>query len=300
MNNNFLEDVKSKGEVGVKWLKEIPQIIKYLERKWEIKVGEPFDLSFNYVVSATRANSTKAVLKIMFPDAKAFQSEVDALKVFDGEGSVKLFEVSLEHFAMLLERAMPGIPLKPLEDDKQATKTLASVIKKLQKPVPKQHHFTDVKDFAKEIAEYKVNYRGAKNPLPKYLVDKAEEIIKYLIATSTKVVVNHGDLHHGNILSAQREPWLAIDPKGIVAERAYETGCMLRNPYPKLIKQPNLENILTSRIQILAEELELDPIRIKQWGFVQTVLGAIWRVEDYGTHYEHSVEIAKVLDKIKI
>lgn len=300
MNDNFKEDIKSKGEVGVRWLKEIPRIIKKLEKDWEIKVGRPFDLYFNYVVSATRTDGTNVVLKIVFPDDKQFQSEVDALSVFNGEGSVKLLEVNLEHFAMLLEKAEPGVALDPWKDDNEATRVIASVIRKLGKPVPSQHHFSDVKDFAKEIAKYKQNYKGADNPLPEYLTDQAEELIKHLIKTSTNLVVNHGDLHHGNILSAQRELWLAIDPKGIIAERTFETGSMLRNPYPELGKQFNIDEVLTNRIHILADELELDPVRIQQWGLVQAVLGAIWRVEDYGTHFEHSIEIAQVLNKIKV
>lgn len=299
MNDNFQEDIKAKGEMGVKWLKEIPQIIKQLEKDWEIKVGKPFDLYFNYAVSATRNDGASVVLKIVFPDDKQFQSEVDALKVFNGESCVTLLEVDSEHFTMLLEKAEPGVALDPWKDDNEATKVIASVIKKLAKPVPQQHHFTDVKDFAKDISNFKQKYKES-NPLPEYLIDKAEELIKHLIDTSTSVVVNHGDLHHGNILSAEREPWLAIDPKGIVAEPTFETGSMLRNPYPELANKPDIDEILTNRIRILAEELELDPIRIQQWGLVQAILGAIWRVEDYGTHFEHSIEIAKVLDKTKV
>lgn len=300
MNDNFKEDIKAKGEVGIKWLKDIPQIIQKIEKNWDIKVGKPFDLYFNYVVNAFKNDGTKVVLKIVFPNDKQFQSEVDALKVFNGEGCIKLLEVDLEHFTMLLEKAEPGVALDPWKNDNEATRVIASVIKKLGKPVPSQHHFSDAKDFVTEIAEYKQNYKGEKNPLPEYLIEKCEELINHLIKTSTKLVVNHGDLHHGNILSAQREPWLSIDPKGIVAEPAFETASMLRNPYPELGRQPNIDEILANRIHILAEELELNPARIQQWGLVQAILGAIWRVEDYGTHFEHSVEIATVLDKIKV
>ncbi len=298
MNSNFKEDISKKGEVGVKWLKEIPQIIKDLEEKWDIKAGKPFEIYFNYLLNAKRSDGTNVVLKIVFPDDKSFQSEIDALKVFNGEGSIRLLEVSMEHFAMLLEKAEPGVAL-PWQDEEKATRVIASIIKKLNKPVSDKHHFQQVTEFAKGISAFKQEYKDH-NPLPQSLVDKAEELINYLIQTSKDVVVNHGDLHYGNVLSAEREPFLAIDPKGIVAEKAFETGCMLRNPYPDLAKLPDVQKILTTRIQILAEELELDPERIKQWGFVQAVLGAIWRVEEYGTHYEHSIEIAQVLKKIKI
>lgn len=299
MNSNFKEDISKKGEVGTRWLKSIPEIIRNLEKDWGIKAGKQFDIYFNYVLNATKNDGTKVVLKIVFPEDKSFQSEIDALRVFNGEGCVRLLEVSLNHFALLLEKAVPGVALDPSKDENETTRIIASIIKKLNKPVPSQHHFEDVKDFAKKISDYKQKYKD-NNPLPQYLVDKAEDLINYLIKTSQELVVNHGDLHYGNVLSAKRETYLAIDPKGIVAEKAFETGCILRNPYPTLVKQPNVKEILLTRIKILAEELELDPERIKQWGFVQAVLGAIWRVEDYGTHYEHSIKIAEILNQIKV
>lgn len=50
-----------------KWLEEIPKIVSRLKEKWELKIGEEFELSYNYVISATRKDGTKVVLKIYFP-----------------------------------------------------------------------------------------------------------------------------------------------------------------------------------------------------------------------------------------
>src|SRR6266567_6137524 len=43
-------------------------------------------------------------------------------------------------------------------------------------------------------------------------------------ASSAEPVLVHGDLHHDNVLSSARAGWLAIDPKGVAAEPAYETS----------------------------------------------------------------------------
>lgn len=59
MNDNFKVDIKAKGEVGVKWLKDIPEIIQQLEKDRDINIGEAFDLYFNYVVSAILSDGTK-------------------------------------------------------------------------------------------------------------------------------------------------------------------------------------------------------------------------------------------------
>ena len=74
-------------------------------------------------------------------------------------------------------------------------------------------------------------------------------------------VVLHGDLHHFNILAAERQPWLAIDPKGVVGEPVYETGALLRNPWPDLLSLPDPGRILARRVDQLAEELGFDRAR---------------------------------------
>lgn len=107
----------------------------------------------------------------------------------------------------------------------------------------------------------------------------------------------HGDLHHDNVLNSNRDSWLAIDPKGIAAEPAYETGAMIRNPYDKMSRQPDLKSTLSRRIAILSEELGFDRQRILQWGFAQTVLSAVWNVES-AKGPEHAVMIAQVLDSL--
>ena len=79
----------------------------------------------------------------------------------------------------------------------------------------------------------------------------------------SELVLLHRDLHHGTILlSAQRKSWLAIDSKGLLGEREYEVGAMLRNPMPKLLTQPQPERILSRRLDQLSEELEFDRDRL--------------------------------------
>jgi streptomycin 6-kinase len=89
-------------------------------------------------------------------------------------------------------------------------------------------------------------------------------------------------LHHFNILSAQRQPWLAIDPKGILGEPAYETGAFIRNPIPDIYSAPNLTRLLDRRIRLFAEVLGFDPTRIYGWATAQAVLSAWWTFEDNG------------------
>ena len=95
-------------------------------------------------------------------------------------------------------------------------------------------------------------------------------------------VLLHGDLHHENILEAERESWLAIDPKGLVGEAAYETGALLRNQLSVVFEDSQPGRVMARRVDQLAEELGLDRTRVRGWGLAQAVLSAWWDVEDFG------------------
>src|SRR5579864_1089204 len=122
MNESFVRNIIGvRGEAGRTWLDSIPERLKAYERKWSLKVFEPFALSYNYVVPAERADGTPVVLKLGFPGDTEFQSEVAALKLFDGRAAVKLLAEDSRNGAILLERVTPGNTLAEL-DDEQATR----------------------------------------------------------------------------------------------------------------------------------------------------------------------------------
>lgn len=298
MNEEFRQNALSHGDAGKKWLQDLPLIIAQCRDKWSLKVSPPFNLNYNYVAPTTRVDGSKVVLKIGFPLDEEFQKEIAALGLFSGEGMVKLLEIDEDNQAILLEQVIPGTPLSSLEDDEEATRILALVMKKIWKPLPPRHSFTTVEQWSKAISKYQDKFKDKEGPIPGFLVTKAEELFKELIATSLEPVLLHGDLHHDNVLTSNRDQWLAIDPKGIAGEPAFETAAMIRNPYGKMSKQPNLKKTLTRRIAILTDELGIDRKRILKWSFAQTVLSAVWNVES-SKGPEHAVMIATVLDSLK-
>lgn len=74
--------------------------------------------------------------------------------------------------------------------------------------------------------------------------------------------------------------WLAIDPKGVIGEPAYEVGALLRNPIPRIFDQPDRPTVLRRRARLLADALGFDAGRVLRWAAVQAVLSAWWDVED--------------------
>lgn len=118
-------------------------------------------------------------------------------------------------------------------------------------------------------------------------------------AEAAETVVLHGDLHHGNILSAERQPWLAIDPKGVTGEPAYETGALLRNPYPDLLQAPEPERILSRRADQLAGQLDFDRQRIVAWALAQCVLAGWFQFEDHGSGWEWWMSCAEYIARLE-
>ena len=101
-----------------------------------------------------------------------------------------------------------------------------------------------------------------------------------LISSASEEVLLHGDLHHWNILSADREPWLALDPQGVIGEQEYEVGAWLRNPYPQILKVPSPKEFIARRVDQLTEELSFDRYRVVRWAYSQSVLAGVWSFEE--------------------
>ena len=283
------------GGAGVAWLDRLPTLTKELEERWSLEAGPPFpNLSYNWVVPAVREGGTPAVLKLSFPGDKEFGTEAGALKVFDGGGICRLLELDADRGAMLLERLEPGAPLTVVGNDEEATAIAAGVMKKLWRPAPADHDFPPVSDWAGGFDRLRKRFDGGTGPMPTRLVEEAESLFADLLASQGELLLLHGDLHQENILTAGREPWLAIDPKGVVGEAAYDTAALLHNPVETL-DRPDPKRLLERRIDVLCGELGLDPTRVRAWGLSQAVLAAYWGLEGDGKVWNEALSFANLL-----
>lgn len=284
-----------RGQAGVDWLNRLPEIIAECERLWSLRVMSPFaNLSYAYVAPALLADGTEAVMKLRVPDY-GFLTETEALRLFDGNGTVGLLHSDIDLGAMVLERLEPGTLLSSIADDEQATSIAAQVMRQLWRPPPPEHQFPRVSEWASGLGRLRDRFGGATGPLPFSLVDRAEVLFVDLIATSGEPVLLHGDLHQYNILFAQRQPWLGIDPKGVVGEAEYEVGPFLRNC---LLGRPHPERLLARRVDQLTAELGFQRERILGWGLAQAVLSAWWSFEDSGQVGEEAIMCAQLLAEL--
>ncbi len=299
MNQKFIDlqtNLHGK-EKAKKWLDDIPKIIDVLKKKWELEIGEEFELSYNYVISATRKVQIKAVLKIYFPKDPEYLNQLRALQIFNGKGSVKVLENNDENFAILMEQCVPGNMLSSLKDEDEETLIFTGLLKKLWKKAPAGSDFPNLGDDLKDFEWFIANQKKFKDKISKQLVLKAFEKYKNLIETQKDLYLLHSDLHHENILSSKRG-WLAIDPKGVIGEREFEVAAFMRNPIKKAKENLLTKEILIKRIDILSRELGFNRERIIAWSFSQTVLSAIWNLQMKSDRGEYWIKIAKELEKL--
>lgn len=286
------------GEAGAAWLQGLPELIETCSQRWSIQVLEPYTpLSYNYAARARGAGGEPLVLKLGIPHPELV-SEIAALQHFDGDGMVRLVQADASLGALLLERLEPGTPLREVADEEQATRIAAGVMQQLWKPISEPHPFPSAAKWGRGFERLRAEFGGGTGPFDKRMVSRAEGLFAELLASAGAPVLLHGDLHHWNILAAQRQPWLALDPKGVVGEPAYETGALLRNPFPHLLEMQNPRRMLRRRADMLAELLGFDRQRISGWAFSQAVLSAWWSYEDHESGLAPWLGVAELLEDI--
>ncbi|MEC0143706.1 aminoglycoside phosphotransferase family protein [Paenibacillus alginolyticus] len=287
------------GEHGVAWAEALPKLIADCASRFDFSPQAPFsNLSYNFVLRATRSDGKRVVLKSSFMKGE-LSREVSVLRAYEGRGAIHVLDADEEWGVALLEGAEPGLPLSTIENDVLATDNFCEVFRRLHLPPPTGSLYPSMKQHFAAIERYRdrFNYMNVDVPLPPSWVENAEECLEYLIATTSENLLLHGDLHHDNILRQDEEKWAVIDPKGIVGDIHFDTIQYLLNYEDR---GGDCELVLRDRIAIMADRLGLDPRRIAMWGVARGVLEACWTIEDGGTDWHRGIQIterfAKFLD----
>jgi len=284
------------GAEGSEWLSRLPETIASCERCWSVIASPPLEgLSYSYVAPATRQDGCQVILKLGFPNPE-LSSEVKALEFFDGRGCVRLLGADLDQGALLLEHLQPGTPLSHLQDD-EATRIAAAVMRRLWRPVGVAHSFRSVADWAVGLQRLRARFGGGTGPLPAKMVERAERSFAELLSSDAELLRLHGDLHHNNILRAQRQPWIAIDPKGIMGAPSYDAATLLLSRLDPTQPRPVSIQRIARCADTLGEELGLDQVKLLQWAFAQAVLSAWWHIEDHGRGSEIDIIKAELVEQ---
>lgn len=273
---------------GTAWIVRLPETLKEICDRWHLIPLPAYpDLSYHYVAPVSCEDGSSAVLKIGVPHDE-LKLQIEALSLYEGRGMARLLKSDAEAGAMLLERLEPGVTLWSLcneENDAALTETAALVMRRNRFSAPPTSSLPTVEKWMQELTRLRGFYGGGTGPFPLSLVEKAEYHVRELLKSAPPSVLLHGDLHHGNLLSATRngvESWLAIDPHGVIGDPAFEPATFLHNPLPLLLSYSDPRRALQTRLDIFSDVLEIERERIQGWGIAHAVLATWWGVEDGG------------------
>jgi streptomycin 6-kinase len=255
-------------DAGRAWLATLGQVLAEVIENWGLEVGEPFpDASASLTLGAVRRDGQPAVLKLQFPHREA-EHEAQALAEWAGNGAVCLLAHDPGRHALLLERCWPGTPLLGL-DQEAALDVLIGLLPRLWRPAGPR--FTSLAEEAAHWAEtLPLVWERAGRTFGQGLLDAALGVIGELAPTQGEQVLVHQDLHTGNVLRAEREPWLVIDPKPLTGEREFSLAPIVRGA-----ELGHGREHVIRRLDRLSGELGLDRERARGWTFVQTLAWSI-------------------------
>ena len=244
------------------WLERLPAIVDELRHRWSVSLGDPFDgpeVSASWVAPATRRDGTRAVLKVCMPNLEA-DHEIAGLRFWDGRPTVLLIEADDSLGAMLLERCDPGTWLRELPEEEQ-DEVLASLLRELWREPPEPHPFSPLSEMIRLWIEETLENEG-RWPDPGLLREGLATFEELILDQRDRVLLAT-DLHAGNVLRAERSPWLVIDPKPFVGDRTYDATQHLLNCEGRMRAAP------VATLEWFAALLELDADRLRRWMFAR-------------------------------
>jgi streptomycin 6-kinase len=234
------------------------------------------------VAPAVTAAGDEVVLKVQEPHRES-EHEADALRLWDGDGAVRLLDDEPEEHALLLERCVPGTPLSAAGAE-TALDVFVELLPRLWKPAgpPFRPLAAEAAWWAGSLDE---TWERLERPFERKLLNAALEALRELPGTQGPQVLLHQDLHGDNVLAAQREPWLTIDPKPLAGEREFGIAPIVRS---RELGHSRAE--VLGRFDRLTSELGLDRDRARGWTIAQTIA---WAFD--GEQYRGHADVARWL-----
>lgn len=262
------------GEKGAQWISTLPHRVDEISKIHSLSDLSPLDnLSYNYVLSGEMLG-IPIILKIS-PNPNDLIAEVNGLKIFEKYGSAKFLFHGDDY--IIMERAIPGFTLASLFPYKnhEDVDIFCDVIGTLHKVNLKEHN-SSFPHLSNWLAEFNKPW----NRISDNYLEKARKLGDYLIKSTAEEVLNHGDLHHDNILK-DGHTWIVIDPQPVVAEKTWDACAFLYNHIPKLsqMSDDELDPFLDQRIERFSKHLNIPKERMIQWAYVRALLSLIWSIE---------------------
>ncbi len=260
------------------WLERLPRLAAECAEAWGLELEKPFHAPRSLVIPAG-----DAVLKLNAPSHVEAEHEADVLACWRGIGAVRLLARDDERGALLLERCRPGAMLAGSGADELSIQL--ELLDRLPGDPPPGHPFRLVADEADRWADdLPRRWEEGGRPLERSLLDEAVDVLLSVDRGARRLV--NQDLHAWNVLKAEREPWLVIDPKPLVGEREVDGVGPLRNA-----GFAGDRALVRGWLDGLAE-LGMDRERLRGFGLAHALA---WAVEPDGRWSERSIDAARLI-----
>ena len=262
---------------GPEWARRLPALAVGRLDEWGLTVaGESMHGAVALVVPVRRADGTSAVLKIQPQDPET-EGEPLALRTWNGDGAVRLFDHDPRTGAMLLETLDAGRRLddEPLEP---ALEVIGSLLARLTAH-PGPEGLRGLGPLTRDIADRgrARATRMAESWRP--MLERWAAIADELSADPGDRLL-HWDLHYENVIAplegTERDDWLAIDPKPLVGDPGFELLPALRNRWAEAEETGDPVRATRRRFDLLTEVAGLDRERARAWTRVRLLQDCLW------------------------
>lgn len=264
----------ARGPQWQSWVDGLPSLVAAQLDAWKVSPdGAPTHGFCSIVLPVRTGDGAAAALKVAFPDDES-EHEHLALRRWAGDGAVRLLAADPHHRAMLLERAHDR-NLNELWDI-EACEVVAGLYARIHVPaLPQLRPLPSyLRDWTAGLAALP---RSA--AVPRRLVEQAISLGNDLAEDPASVgTLIHGDLHYENVLAADREPWLVIDPKPMSGDPHYEIAPMLWNRWDEL--SGYVRDGVRRRFHTLVDAAGLDADRARAWVTVRMMHNAMWELTE--------------------
>jgi streptomycin 6-kinase len=250
------------------WLAALPSQIEEIASAWSLELAEPClpGGQCAWVAPARDRTGRELMLKVGWRHWEA-EHEADALRLWEGDGGVHCVAARAldDTAALLLERCVPGVALKDVLPEPEQDIVLGGLLCRLwEHQPPAGHPFRPLREMCDEWADsFEVNFSSDSRGLDPAIARDGIAVLRELPRTADPAVLLCTDLHAENILAAEREPWLAIDPKPFVGDPAYDAVQHMLNCDERLATNP------TGLSRRMAALLDVDPERVRLWLFAR-------------------------------
>jgi streptomycin 6-kinase len=271
------------------WLAGLQDTITALSHRWSLTVGEPYcpggccawvaPARVDGACASTDSSgagdpgspATEFVLKVGWSHDESLD-EPAGLRAWDGAGSVRLIaEQQFGHTsALLLERCVPGTSLAESTVEPDQDEIVAGLLQRLWIEPEGDDPFRPLEAMCDRWAdEFEASLERAPGAIDLGLARAGTDLFRALPRAGARHVLLCTDLHAENILAAQREPWLAIDPKPYVGDPAYDVLQHMLNCPDRLLADPH------GLARRMADLCELDADRVTAWLLARSVVESI-------------------------